>query len=188
MKRLMVMGLTALGLVLAMQQQASAWSKFKFGIGFNISWEGANNCFLFGLLKGGPAPGQAVDGSVANMAGGFASGNPDPNMPPGAPPPYSPGITGDGLNIPPIPAASGQPAPMPMQTPSQPTSAQPVGYFAGYPQNPSPYQPVSYNPYGNPYSGQGGRQGYAEPGNQGGQGASYWNPATMQAPSYWYER
>ena len=52
MKRLMVMGLTALAVVLAGQRPASAWSRLKFGVGLNISWEGGGNSVLFGLLTG----------------------------------------------------------------------------------------------------------------------------------------
>ena len=182
MKRLMVMGLTALGLVLALQQQASAWSRFKFGIGFNISWEGANNSFLFGLFKGGPAPGGGVDGSASAYPGGYA----DPNMPQGSPPPYSMGLNGEGMNGGP----QGPLAPVPAQAPpppapAGPSSAQPVGYFANYQTAMNPYLPVSYNPYGNPYYGQGGNQGYAQPDTQA---PGYWHPGSMQAPSYWYDR
>jgi hypothetical protein len=129
MKRLM-MGLAALGLVLAIQQQASAWSKFRFSIGMNISWEGAGNSVLGGLLKGSQVPGMGMDGGC---------------MAPGAAMPYGPYGSG---------------GPPPHAAATQPSSAQPVGYF---------------------FNQQDG-------GAQYGQVPGYWSNSAPQAPSYWYER
>src|SRR4051812_4996250 len=116
MKRLVIASLTALGLLLAMQQQASAYCKFKFGIGFNISWEGANNSFLFGLIKGGPGP-NGIDGGYPSD-GGILQGGPMP---------YSPGMTPEGFGTPPV-ANPGH-----STNYGQPGMAQPVSY-TGYPQ------------------------------------------------------
>jgi len=130
MKRLVITSLTALGLLLAMQQPASAYCKFKFGIGFNISWEGANNSFLFGLLKGGPGP------------AGYDGGSPvDGGIMQGGPMPYSHGMTQDGFGTPPSanPNATSR---------GQPGMAQPVSYSA--------YQQMGG--YQGPNYGQGGYQ------------------------------
>jgi hypothetical protein len=135
MKRLIIMSLFAVGLLLAGRQEASAWSKFKFGIGFNISWEGANNSFLFGLFKGGPAPN--------NYDGGYTT---DGGFPQGAPAPYSPGMSSDGFGAPPLAA--------PSPTFGHPSVAQPVSYSA-YPQG--AYQQGGY-PQAGGYPQQGGYQ------------------------------
>lgn len=139
MKRIHVACLAALSLVLLSHQQASAYSKFRFGIGFNISWEGANNSFLCGLLKGGPGPGCAsdpyagyTDGGVAPHSCGIGS-------------PYSYGIGHDGFGAQPIaPPAQAAPA-------AAPAVAQPVGYF-NYPQQTGYgyYQQPSYGIYQQP--------------------------------------
>ena len=49
MKKILAFGLVALALVLATQQQASAWSKFNFGVGLNVGWQGGGNSVLFGM-------------------------------------------------------------------------------------------------------------------------------------------
>jgi hypothetical protein len=111
MNKVLAMGLVALALLLTAQQQASAWSKYNFGVGLNVGWEGGGNSVLWGVLNGGPSPGQAD--------GGFSGGYPGdsgmiPNFPaPMAPPPPPP---------PPPPPAK----PMPTGNPGV---AQPVGYF-----------------------------------------------------------
>ena len=70
MKKVLVSGLMAICVIALAQQQASAWSKCNFGIGLNIGWEGANNSFLWGVMKGGPAPCQQADGAYAGFPGG----------------------------------------------------------------------------------------------------------------------
>ena len=158
MKRLIIMSLFALGLLLALHQEASAWSKFKFGIGFNISWEGANNSFLCGLLKGGPAPPGVDNGYTSD--GGF---------PQGAPVPYSPGMSSEGFGAPPVAT--------PSPTFGHPSMAQPVSY-SGYPQG--GYQQTAYQQGGNPQAG-----GYPQ---MGGYQAPTYNQGNYQVPSYWYGR
>ncbi len=100
MQRIVIASLSAVVLLLGIQQQASAWSKLRISVGFNISWEGAGNSFLFGLIKGGPAPGDP---------------NPEGGMPQG---PYSQGLAPGGFG--PMPQAANQP---------QAGPAQAVGYF-----------------------------------------------------------
>lgn len=69
MKRSLVFGLAALALLLVNRQEASAWSKFTFGIGMNISCEKENTCFLWGLCKSGPRCCGGVDGDFCPPAG-----------------------------------------------------------------------------------------------------------------------
>src|SRR5947209_14335244 len=122
MKRLLAASLAALGLVLLSHQQASAYSKFRFGIGFNISWEGANNSFLCGLLKGGPGPGCCA----ADPNAGYADGAMGPYSH-GLGAPYPVGV-GQGGYAPEQLAPPTQ-GPVPGGAPSgTPGVAQPVGY------------------------------------------------------------
>jgi hypothetical protein len=48
MKRFLIAGLLALAVTAASQQQASAWCKFNFSAGFNISYESSGSCFTWG--------------------------------------------------------------------------------------------------------------------------------------------
>jgi hypothetical protein len=134
-KFLLICGL-ALALSALSHQQASAWHKFNFSVGMNISWEAANNSYFCGGILSGPPP--------------YAPG------PLGFPPPYAPGwgtpapIYGgyDG-HFAAAPAAQTAPAPA-----AQPVAQGPVqqahytwGQSSYYPQN--SYQP---NYYGYGYS------------------------------------
>lgn len=56
MKKLLVASVLALALVSGSQQQASAWSHFKFNIGMNVDWSTGNNCWLWGAFKNGQIP------------------------------------------------------------------------------------------------------------------------------------
>lgn len=98
MKRIMISSLAALGLLLGTHQEASAWSKFRFSVGMNISWEGSGNSVLFGLLKGSPAP-YPMDGGYPQ--GGYSQGPASP---------YSPGMIAGGFGPPPQGPAYPQPA------------------------------------------------------------------------------
>ncbi len=73
MKRL-AFGVAAVALVLASQQQASAWSKFNFGVGLNVGWQGGGNSVLWGVLKGAPTPGDGGygDGGGPGLGGALA--------------------------------------------------------------------------------------------------------------------
>jgi hypothetical protein len=55
MKRLGVLAVLSLGTALAAPPSAWAWSNFHFSIGLDISYQSANNCFLWGLFRNGPA-------------------------------------------------------------------------------------------------------------------------------------
>src|SRR5690349_719163 len=56
MKRLFPITVLAIGLLLGSQQQASAWSKFNFGVGFNIGFQGGGNSVLWGMFRGAQVP------------------------------------------------------------------------------------------------------------------------------------
>lgn len=56
MKRFLFACSLALGALVADNQQASAWNKFNFNIGMNISYEAAENNFLWGVFRSGPHP------------------------------------------------------------------------------------------------------------------------------------
>ncbi len=56
MKKLLAASVLALALVAGSQQQASAWSHFKFGIGMNIDWSCGDNNLLWGVYRCGPTP------------------------------------------------------------------------------------------------------------------------------------
>ena len=61
MKKFLMMGLMALGIAAASQQQASAWIKFNISAGFNISFESGNNTWLWGAFHNGPYMGGYPD-------------------------------------------------------------------------------------------------------------------------------
>jgi hypothetical protein len=127
MKRILGASVAALALVLATQQQASAWHKCNFGIGLNLSCEGGGNCVLWGMFKGAQTPGH-VDGYIPDHhpVAGF-----DPSM----------------FGPPAFEAPHGHPAVEPIGPPLAIKPAayqyQPVGYQA------YPYQAMGY--YYNPY-------------------------------------
>lgn len=129
MKRL-AFGVAAVALVLASQQQASAWSKFNFGVGLNVGWQGGGNSVLWGVLKGRPLPGD----------GGYGDGG-GPGL--GGAPGFGPG-PGFGPTPEPIPVKpDSKPEPKPKDKGSV-DAAQPVGYFpyadpavGYYPQSPT---------------------------------------------------
>jgi hypothetical protein len=56
MKKFFVICGLALALSALSHQQASAWHKFNFSVGLNVSWEAANNSYFCGRIVSGPAP------------------------------------------------------------------------------------------------------------------------------------
>src|ERR1700733_9668356 len=73
MKKMLVASVVAVALMAGLQQQASAWCKFNFGVGLNCSYEGGGNSLLWGLIKGSPCPNQmGIDpGLGAPLTGGY---------------------------------------------------------------------------------------------------------------------
>jgi hypothetical protein len=49
MKKMMVAALLALAVTASARQEASAWSKFNFGVGLNLSYETTGSCFGWGF-------------------------------------------------------------------------------------------------------------------------------------------
>jgi hypothetical protein len=148
-KKFIVAGLAALGLVLASQQQAAAWSKFSFNAGVSINYEGGNNNFLWGAFRGGQVPGYPTDVYMGqNAYPGCAFGYPG-----AVDYGYAGGYQG------------GYVAPAPQQDAPKQQAETRALYQPNY-----YYQPVSYQSYGYyPYASQ--SYGY---GAGYGQVPSYW--------------
>ncbi len=104
MKRSFCIALTACCLTLLLDRPAQAWSKFNFGVGMNLGWEGAGNNIFWGMLRGGPAPGQE------GMGGPGFRGLGNRGYGPGYGPGYDPGY-GQYPMMPPMPAPAAAPAP-----------------------------------------------------------------------------
>lgn len=97
MKKLLFLGVSALALVLIVQERASAWINFKFGVGLNTQFQTGNNNWLWGAFKNGPAPGDPFNPQVfaphhgnygvmpydmMPYQGGFSAPAPMPSDPP----------------------------------------------------------------------------------------------------------
>jgi hypothetical protein len=158
------MGVLALTLAAVAAPRAHAWAKFNFGVGLNLSYEAANNCWLWGALRNGPTgveyPNWA-NGSIFDHNGNYGNGLYNSNVPPGygypagpgdpswTPPAPTPGKDGKGAN---------------------PDNTKKTSYF----------QPVAY-----PYAD------YGQGGYSSGSPSYYawpYNYGYYQAPSYWYGR
>jgi hypothetical protein len=199
-KKFLIMGALALGLVAMPRQEASAWVKCNFSVGLNWSWESANNSALWGLWRNGQVPGYPSDawccspgsgswGSGLYGMGAFPGygpygGDPGYGRDPGyGPPPHN--------GAPPYTAPAPTPAPTPAPKNNDNTPPpQASGWYGnsayqavGYYQAPSYYQsPASYYPSSNYYGGYSGYSGYSGYGGYTGYGY-YGN---SQVPSYWY--
>ena len=57
MKKIALAGLVAFALVAISQQQASAWTNTKFGIGLNFERQSGGNSAIWGLWRNGQPPG-----------------------------------------------------------------------------------------------------------------------------------
>jgi hypothetical protein len=139
MKKLVLASAAALCVLAASQQQASAWSSFKLGVGAQLSWErGGDSSFLWGASKSADLTGW----STYNF-----QGQPNPN--------FQGGLAGyDGAPVyqAPQPEKHGQfqaPQPAPAGAAQgaakgvQPVSYLPVGYYYQTPVN-SYYQAPAY--------------------------------------------
>ncbi len=162
MKRFLMMGALALGVVALSQQHASAW--IKFNIGFNISFESGNNCWLWGLFRNGQVPGYPTDYPTHHgchyphaYVGGFGG--------------YDHGSVAYDSHAPTgTQGQGGQGGQGSKQTDeSRTTATQGYGW----------YQPVSYST-----GGYAGSAGYSSPTYY--QPYGYYNYGYQQAPSYWY--
>jgi hypothetical protein len=70
MKKIVLAGLFAIGLIALSQQQASAWRNSKFSIGLNWEGQSGNNQFLWGTFRNGQVPGpEAFGGGQVGQGG-----------------------------------------------------------------------------------------------------------------------
>jgi hypothetical protein len=69
MKKMIVAAMLALAVTAAGQQKASAWSKFTFGVGLNISYESTGSCFQWGGLTCLPNPSPYCGGYCPSYPG-----------------------------------------------------------------------------------------------------------------------
>jgi hypothetical protein len=144
MNRMLMASLTALTLMGASVQQASAYCKFNFGVGMNLGMESGGNTLLWGAFSSAPAPGMAC------------GGDPGFGFPAYGGAPYMGGFGGDGglaqaQPMSPLPGMA-----KPVSAAINPGVAQPVGYFQypeqTYPQMnlqmyPQMYPQMDYNYY-----------------------------------------
>ena len=56
MKKLLVLGFSAVVVALATGRPADAWINSKFSVGLNWQWQSANNNFLWGVFRNGEVP------------------------------------------------------------------------------------------------------------------------------------
>jgi hypothetical protein len=63
MKKVLALGMLAIGLIAFSQDQASAWKNHQFGIGLNWSRQSGGNNFGWGLYRNGQVPGPEAFGS-----------------------------------------------------------------------------------------------------------------------------
>ncbi len=74
MKRFLFACTLALSVMAIAEQKASAWSKFNFNVGLNLSREASDNSAFFGLIRNGPAPyAQGAQGG-GYEGGGYGGG------------------------------------------------------------------------------------------------------------------
>ncbi len=84
MKKILIVGVLAIGMLASSQQEASAWVKSQFGIGLNWNWQSGGNSLLWGAWRNGQPGGPEA-------FGGHHHGYPQFGMPPGfAPGAYQP--------------------------------------------------------------------------------------------------
>jgi hypothetical protein len=125
MKRFLMTCTLAVALLGMTEEKASAWSKFGFSVGMNVAREKANDSFLWGAFKYGPAPYECGPGGCC--ANGAHGGNANPALAP-------------ALGVVPAPAPAPVPAPSGAYAPQYRPAIQPVSY----------YTPVSYYQYPRP--------------------------------------
>jgi hypothetical protein len=147
MKKFVVAGLLAIGLMATTRQEASAWINARFGIGLNWDLQSGGNQFGWGLWRNGQPPGPEAFGGGGHHGGGYG-----PQF--GAPMPQHHGYAPMPQQYQPYPQAyvpqQYAPAPRAYSTAEPPITAQPVYYnspyqFASYP------RPVYYYYYTTPY-------------------------------------
>ncbi len=64
MKKFLVTGALALSIAALSQQQASAWTNFRVGLGLNLGWQSGGNNWLWGAFRNGQPPGPEFGGGI----------------------------------------------------------------------------------------------------------------------------
>lgn len=120
MKKMLVASVVAVALVATVEQQASAWTKFSFGVGLNASYEGGGNSLLWGLIKGAPSPNQmVVDPTLQPPINGYHGG------------------AVDGAFGAPAPSDFGKPLPKDPEKVGPPMPVKPAAFYEYKPQIPA---------------------------------------------------
>ena len=81
MKKILLVGVIAIGMIAASQQEASAWVKSRFGVGLNWDYQAGGNSLLWGAWRNGQPPGPEAYGAPQ---GGFQPQFGAPQFGPGA--------------------------------------------------------------------------------------------------------
>jgi hypothetical protein len=148
MKKLLIMGVLALGASALTQQEASAWCNVRFGIGANLHWQSGGNNLLWGAFRNSQPPGPeygstfpgypgGVYGGAGFGAPGFGAGVGGGYYPPPAPAPFAP-----------VDAAPEAAAPVSSSWYQQRAPHQTVTFYPGAYQMQQYYYPASYYYYG----------------------------------------
>ena len=138
MKKIIAAGMLAFCVLAIAQQQASAWTNTKFGIGMNMDYQSGGTSFLWGLWRNGQPPGPEAFG------GGYGGQQRFAPAPMGYPPQ---GFAPQGF----VPAPQGF---APQQSGYAPSGFAPIGQmnyaapfqFANYPR-PNYYYSMPYSGY-----------------------------------------
>ncbi len=144
MKRFLVACAAVAALLAVADQKASAWTKFNFNVGLNMSYETADTNLLWGLFRSGPHP-FAQQGQDPYGYGGYWNGGHANAGQGGANYGYYPYFTAPTTTPPATLPAPGQSAPA--QSPASNQTSQ-IGYFY-YPQTAGYSYSVPYYWYDN---------------------------------------
>jgi hypothetical protein len=176
-KKLLLVGLMALGLTALSQQRAAAWYKWSISAGFNINFESGNNSWLWGMFKSGQCPGYPTDGYASSGCWGNGGGCGYPAAYGGDFGGYGGYAVADGAHAAPSSGPYVPPAPQPVK-PGEPPGSKETSSSRSAASGYYGYQPVGYYYQQPSYSHSHGYQpppyGYYQP-------QSYY-----QAPAYWY--
>jgi hypothetical protein len=127
MRRLFTLTLLSIAALALSARPALAWTNFRFNVGLNLAWQGAGNCYFFGLFRSGPAP---APWTVGCSTAGYPY---YPYYAPYTPPYYDPNcLVGRASTTTPAATAAPPTAPASATRPAvTPTSSvfRPVGYF-----------------------------------------------------------
>jgi hypothetical protein len=148
MKRFLIACSLALAVSAISGQKASAWTKWNFNIGLNISREAAENNFLWGFFRNGPHPYAQATGGYGGQGGQMYGQNDQQYFSP-MPAPASAG-TNPTLPAPvqstpvqSLPYNNGQATPVMYSGTQQSNGTQQIGYYYNYTWPASNY----YSPY-----------------------------------------